>query len=217
MPRFYKNYQSTWGLAGDIKPSKLFLAEGDSEAFFLESLFTAREFDESEYCVFCIKGIKNLGVKLHFLSTEPNFHFIKSLGIMVDANGDSNARLTSVLSSLRSVGCADVSTSFNGGNIAVHNGLRIGLFISPGNSEPGTIETLTIREIRDQQESKCIEALDGCIEPVCGAALSEKALTQIYISIKKGSLCGVGRAFGAGILKVEHPAYKEAVETFVQL
>ncbi len=89
MPRFYKNYQSTWGLAGDIKPSKLFLAEGDSEAFFLESLFTAREFDESEYCVFCIKGIKNLGVKLHFLSTEPNFHFIKSLGIMVDANGDA--------------------------------------------------------------------------------------------------------------------------------
>lgn len=218
MPRFYRMYPpKKVGLAGDLRPSKLFLAEGSSEAFFLESLFTDRGFDESEYCVFCIEGIDNLRPNLHFLSTEPNFHLVKSMGIMVDANGDADARLTSVLSSLKRYGCADDSTSFNGGNIAVYKGLRIGLFISPGNSEPGTIETLTVREIRDQQESECIEALEGCIKSVCGAVLSEKALTQIYISIKNGSLCGVGRAFQAGILKVEHPAYEEAVETFAQL
>jgi len=68
MLKFYRNYrQSRWNLSDDFSPHKVFLAEGDAEAFFLESLFTLRGFNESEYCVICFHGITNFKPALHFL------------------------------------------------------------------------------------------------------------------------------------------------------
>jgi len=218
MPHFYRNYgQSKMRLSGDFSPRKVFLGEGDAEAFFLESLFTRRGFDESEYCVFCFRGIANLGPTLHFLKEEPNFHLVSAVGIMLDANNDHDSRLKSVLSNLRNIGCADESTTFHKDNITAHNGLRLGVFVSPGDSQHGTIATLAIREIQTKRENECLENLRACIDSRCGEAISDKALTQIYISLKKPRLCGTGRGFEAGVLDVEHPAYGVAVRTFTEL
>ncbi len=54
----YRFYRTKMTLAGH-RYAKIFLAEGLAEALFLDTLFTLKNFDENEYCVFCIKGISN--------------------------------------------------------------------------------------------------------------------------------------------------------------
>ena len=218
MLKFYRNYRkSKWHLSGDFSPHKVFLAEGDAEAFFLESLFTLRGFKESEYCVICFKGINNFNPTLHYLKEQENFYLVKALGVMLDADNDPESRLRSVLSNLKNYGLADESTTLNEYNTSDHNGLCLGIFISPGDSHSGNIETLALREIQTKPENECIETLRVCIESICGEVISDKALTQIYISLKKPGLCGTGRGFESGILDVAHRAYEQVVRTFTEL
>ena len=44
---------------------KVFLGEGDSEAFFLEALFRDRGYPSQEYAVFCYGGNKFLPIALN--------------------------------------------------------------------------------------------------------------------------------------------------------
>jgi len=136
---------------------------------------------------------------------------------MLDADNDPESRLRSVLSNLKNIGCADESTTLNEYNISDHNGLRLGIFISPGNSHCGTIETLILKEIQTKPEIECIETLKVCIESMYGEGISDKVLTQIYISLKKPGLCGTYRGFESGIFNADHPAYEQVVSTFTKL
>ena len=196
---------------------KIFLGEGLAEALFLDTLFSRKNFDNNEYCVFCIKGISFLKTSLKIICSEPEFENVKSLGIMIDANGKPKERTDSVLRQLHAHDLSDENFDLKENTVFEYNGRSIGIFISPGLGKKGRIETMVVEEIVTKNEYNCISEYIKCLKERHHISLDEKAIVQIYISSKKSDLCGTGRGFEAGILDVEHKAYELAVTTFTSI
>ena len=209
-------YRKKMTLAGQ-RYVKIFLAEGLSEALFLDTLFTRKKFDKNEYCVFCIEGISNLKPSLKYLCSETEFDHVKSLGIMIDADDNPKERMDSVLNQLRDYDLSDENVDLKKNTVFVYNGRCIGIFISPGIGEKGRIETMIAKEIVTMKEYDCMSEYLKCLNERHHISLDEKAIVQIYISSKKPGLCGTGRGFEAGILDIEHKVYELAVTTFTSI
>ncbi len=209
-------YREKMTLAGH-RYAKIFLAEGMAEALFLDTIFTRKNFDKNEYCVFCIKGISNLKFSLKTLSSEVEFDHVNSLGIMIDAENNLEGRMISILKQLREIDLSDDNFDLKKETIYQYKERQIGVFISPGTGKNGRIETMIFEEIVTRNEYACITDYLKCLNDRCKINLDEKALVQIFISSKQSDLCGTGRAFEAGILDVEHKAYELAVNTFTSI
>jgi len=214
MPNFYR---TRLRLTGEPQFSKIFLAEGLAEALFLDTLFSNKGYDPNEYCVFCFEGITKFGTALKILCTEPNFKHVTSLGIMVDADSDPNGRLKGILGELAKYDLANKRTDPLENNIFEFSERRIGIFISPGGENEGRIETMIVEEIASTKEDDCISEFNQCISSKHNITLDEKAIVQIYISLKRSNLCGTGRGFEAGIFDIDHKAYRLAVRVFTEL
>jgi hypothetical protein len=197
--------------------TKIFLAEGTAEALFLNTLFTLRQFNENEYCIFCIKGLNNLKTSLKILNSREEFEQVKSLGIMVDADSNPQGRMASVLQQLCDFDLSDKNFDLKTDTTYQYKGRRIGVFISPGAGKKGRIENMIAEEIIAKDEYTCISNYMKCLDEKCNRKLDEKALVQIFISSNKSDLCGTGRGFEVGILDVEHKAYESAVTTFTSI
>jgi hypothetical protein len=212
----YRFYRETITLAGH-RYAKIFLAEGLAEALFLNTLFTRKNFDENEYCVFCIKGISNLGTSLKYLCSETEFDQVKSLGIMIDADDNPKGRMDSVLNHLNNHDLSDENFDLKENTVFEYNERQIGIFISPGEGKKGRIETIIVEELSTKKEYECISEYINCLSERCHNTLDEKAIVQIYISSKKSDLCGTGRGFEAMILDIDHKTYELAVTTFTSI
>ncbi len=197
--------------------TKIFLAEGLSEALFLDTIFTRKNFNQNEYCVFCIKGITNLKTSLKYLNSEAEFNQVISLGIMIDADDNPEGRMISILRQLCEIDLSDENFDLKKQTNYQYKGRQIGVFISPGAGKKGRIETMIADEIVTRSEYACISDYLECLDERCNINLDEKALVQIFISSKKSDLCGTGRGFEAGILDVDHQAYQTAVTTFTSI
>ena len=211
-----KFYREKITLAGQ-RYEKIFLAEGLAEALFFDTLFTKNNFDENEYCVFCFKGISNLTYSLKILCSEPEFDHVKSLGIMIDADDNPKGRMDSTLRYLHHYDLSDENFVLEENTIFEYKGRRIGIFISPGMGKEGRIETMIVEEIATKKEYDCILEYFNCLNERHHINLDEKAIVQIYISLKKSDLCGTGRGFEAGIFDIEHIIYESAVTTFTSI
>jgi len=197
--------------------TKIFLAEGTAEALFIDTLFTKKQFNENEYCVFCFAGINKLKTTLKNITNRVEFEQVTSLGIMIDADDHPEGRMESVLQQLCDFDLSDNKFDLKKDTIYQYKERQIGVFISPGEGKNGRIETMIAEEIAKRNEYACIADYLECLNKKCNLKLDEKALVQIFISSKQSNLCGTGRAFEAGILDVDHEAYESAVITFTSI
>ena len=196
---------------------KIFLAEGLSEALFLERLFEERSLNPHELIVFCFKGVNNFGPILKLLNDEENFSQITSLGIMLDADSKPKYRLNSVLRECRKIEFISDKAIMTEPGIFREEGRNLGIFVSPGEEKNGSIETLIMSEIEERPEFACLEELVNCLRNLGCPKLSEKALCQMFISLKRDRVCGAGRGFQAGIFDITHSAYEQAARIFMSV
>lgn len=204
-------------LAGFQSAPKVFLAEGDAEAFFLEAVFRHHDYPRHEYAVFCYGGNKFLDIALKTLQGDKLFPDVTALGIMTDADNNPDGRKNSVLNHCRNINYIGPRTRLGTSGIASFGGRKLGLFVSPGGGKKGRIEDLVKKEIANNPEHPCIEAFSDCLNGVTGDSLSEKAVAQVFITSRNDTLCGVGRAFEARILDINDPAYAKAAQIFTSI
>ena len=192
---------------GRLPPgTKLFLAEGQSEVGLIEAILKGAG-AQDECSVFCFGGLGQLGTVLKGIAGLPGFDQLGCLGLILDAETDFNARVTSVISHFSGHGVTLTPEDILECKTTMVGSCRIGVFISPGDGLHGRIEDNVMQEIETSDLFTCIQSMSECVEAVMFRKLDKKAVVQIYISALKGDLCGIGRAFDAGILKVEHHAY----------
>ena len=222
MPRFYRNYKEEihkgkFSLSGHIRPACVFLAEGDAEAFFFESLLLERDANPDLNVVFCFQGLGNLGPVLHWLTQEQNFPAVTSIGLLLDADTDYVAREQSVIANLQNVQILPNANISPVENIVTVGARRISVFISPGQGRLGAIEEVVLDEVRTKQEWNCIDRFTQCIHDQFGTLPDPKGIVQTFVSLKNSKLCGTGNAFKASILDVAHPAYQALTAVFEPL
>ena len=203
-------------LAGFPTAPKIFLAEGDAEGFFLEALFRDRDYPPDQYAVFCYGGNRRLGIALKTLQGELLFPDVNALGIMTDADTKSSGTRDSVMNHCRKIRYIGPRTILRSG-FASFQRRKLGVFVSPGGGRRGRIETLIKMEVAGEPENPCIEAFSDCLADTTGQTLSEKAIAQAFITSRIDSLCGVGRAFEAGVFDINNAAYEDAVNIFTNL
>lgn len=213
--KFYKNSGKTsYALRGTIKPGCLLFAEGDSEALFLEKWLETINCDPNDIAVICIQGINKLEVSLKKLSGEENFANVKRYGFLIDAeNGAAKNKENMVTELLRKYSVIPKKHHIRAGQLSEIENKRIALFVSPNNNSKGCIEDIVINEISDDILFPCIKAFTQCVESTTGESISPKSLVQVYISTYKPRLCGTGRGFESGVLKVTHDAYADIKNT----
>jgi hypothetical protein len=190
--------------------SKLFLAEGQSEAGFIERILLNTGHDDA--IVYCFEGIERVGTVLKSLNDVPGFSKLRFLGMMLDAEVSFSARVQSIIHHFSNFGVALPIDNVRNARIYADGPCPIGIFISPGAGRDGRIEDIAMDEIRSSPFWACLEAYADCIRAKSSNSLDNKSLVQAYISSIKGSLCGVGRAFQASVLDVNHQAYNQPRE-----
>ncbi len=209
MPNFYKNPRDTsYALRGTVKPGCLLFAEGDSEALFLEKWLVTISRDPNDIAVICFKGKDNLEIVFKNLADGENFSNVERFGFFLDAEGGPATRkATMVTGLLNRFSIIPNGHHVRAGQLSQVGGKRIALFVSPDNASSGYIEDAVMNEILTDDLSPCIDSFRQCVARISGSAVSSKSLVQAYIGAYNPRICGTGRGFESGILKVMHDAY----------
>jgi hypothetical protein len=156
-------------IRGTVSPSVIFLAEGDTEKYFLDSYLSHTAVDLNRASIACLQGITNLRAKLSILAKEENFTHVRSVGFLVDADTDASARCTSVHQACVASGFANSLTPSKQTTSTcawedANNGLRVYVLTLPGkSSNSGTIEDLIVREIETNSADTCLKEADLCL------------------------------------------------------
>lgn len=198
------------------KGVRLFLAEGLSEVHFLDQCLGALGC-EQDAVIHCIKGLGNLGTVLKLLEQTPGFADLRCLGVMVDAETDHEARLTSLTGHFQNVGLVLDRAAVAQSAVCCMKPCPVGVFISPGAGRTGRIETLVRTEITGHPAWTCIAPIEDCIEHAVKRRPGDKQVVQMFIAALKDGLSNVGDAFREGVLNAGHPAYEQPRALFAQL
>jgi len=204
-------WKRTPKLVGNFKPQRLFVGEGDSECLLLEKVLSSKQANPNDNCIFCLEGLGSVTQKVAVYSREPNFGSVRCLMFMVDAETDRDARQHSIRDACRAISFIPKAADFDASGIYRQGQRLAALYISPGKG-PGAIEDLIRQEISGTSEYDCLQELEACLRARHQKVVSSKAFAQIYISLKRDRLCGVGRAFEANILDHNHAAYGGVVQ-----
>lgn len=211
-------YRKKIELAGDLKPSKLFIGEGDTESFFIDKFLDLRKASPSENYVYCIRGLGSFQRKLEVVAKQNNFRFVNSLFFMLDAEDNLQGRLAAIAHGCRKIEFMNIQ-NVEAAGIYKKDQKSLGVFVSPGTGSNGRIEDVILQEIMAKQQFGCIRKYVECMANDDGIILDAKSVVQTYISAVNGSLCGAGRAFEAGVLDPLDPAYESVtsiIDTLIQ-
>jgi hypothetical protein len=217
--QFYRNEKGvSYALRGDEKPECILFAEGDAEAFFLETWLKKVKKDTNLIAVICFKGHSNLEPVIKSLSGNENFPHVQRFGFLVDAEGEAASRTTNKIARiLGNYSIIPKNTALVAGEQFTINGKQIAIFVSPDNNHSGYVEHVVMNEVRASQLYPCFESLKTCVEGINGNAQNVKSLVQAYLGIKRPGLCGTGRGFESGALDVMHAAYAPIRDTLSKI
>jgi hypothetical protein len=101
---------------------------------------------------------------------DPNFHFARSIGIVLDAEYDLDAAHKVAQDALNIFGATE---AFVHGKLT--GSPRMGGFLLPNGRDEGAIESLCRSAVRDQELAACTDALVACAEHPHAANLNAQA------------------------------------------
>ena len=91
--------------------------------------------------------------------------------------------------------------------------------IFPDGADPGMIETLCLRSIRDNTAYECIEAFIACAAskgmPIPDGFKRDKHLAQVYLAMQKEVQISPGKASHTGAWPFDHDAFR-SLRDFLQ-
>ena len=161
-----------------IRKKKVLAVEGDDEINFFDSLLKYMGISDAE--IHKVGGKNQFKNKLPALvNTTGFFDNVETFAVIRDANADANAAFSSIKNILQKQNLTPPTQM----NKFANNGLKLGIFIMPGNSAEGMLEDLCLRTVQHHPKMNCINEFMDCIlklkEPPKNVA---KAKAQSYLA-----------------------------------
>lgn len=194
------------GLPTGISKNKQLLVEGNDQRNFFEAL--ARHLGLADALQVCdFGGVDQLRGFLAAFVKMPDFGWVRSVGIVRDAEDSEDAALRSVRSSLANAGLSVPATVAD----PVDDNPRVAVLILPGGGDPGMLETVLCRSIEDEGTSRCIDDFFRCVEDLPGMAIDkpDKSRAFAYLATKPNAHHSVGVAAKAGVWDLDHASFSD--------
>ena len=158
----------------EIKKEKLLLVEGRDEEVFFEAFFRKRNISKIQ--IMENGGKEQFAKELPEIIKLPNFRTVSSLAVVQDADQSAGKTFKSIRSVLENndLKAPDKPASFISGPP------RIGVFIIPGENNPGMLESLCLSTV-ESGESK---SLLGCVDSFIDCVTEQSAGNETYTKPK---------------------------------
>ncbi|MEL6307404.1 MAG: DUF3226 domain-containing protein [Chloroflexota bacterium] len=143
----------------------LLLVEGNGEKEFFIRLGKELFGEPIPYYIIDYKGIRKFEDTLLPLPLDSNFWRIKRIGIVRDAdfNTDAFASIKSVLETVNQENDVQLPLPEDK-NLFEGDNLQVGIFIMPDNNREGMFEDLLLDTVRDDDVMRCVDAYFECLE-----------------------------------------------------
>jgi hypothetical protein len=160
------------------KPFGLLLVEGGDEESLCKAVAETGVW--AELCCWNARGRDSLRSLAGNAKRQPNFGYVRSVGLVLDTEGDPQAALK----------LAEQTLTQFGHNLPLVHGavagqpLRCGVFLSPDGQSAGSTEGLCRAAVRDLKVAACVDALVVCSTvPHPNKARADKAWLQAYLAM----------------------------------
>ena len=198
----------------EIKCPKLLLVEGKSLGLFLLALLEKINLaEEIQVCNFGSKNHLSSGLRT-LTKIIPNFHIVKSLGIVRDAEENpADAAFASVCGALKRANLS-VPRHLN----EVSNGRpTVTVFVVPDCENPGMIETLCLEALHSEPVIPCVEQFFDCVHNHRPPAANlDKAKFFAYISTTSKPDLLLGQAARYGFIPLDNPVFN-SLKQFLEM
>ena len=142
-----------------IKKPTLLLVEGKDEVNFFQALLDDCQIPEVQ--IIEVGGKDKFKLEFPALLNLDGFSNVKSYAIIRDADNDANATLTSI-QSLLSKHHQPVPNDC--GEWVNNDGIRVGIYIVPGNQSEGMLENLCLDTVINHPVLHCVDHYLSCLE-----------------------------------------------------
>jgi hypothetical protein len=190
-----------------LEKQKLLLVEGMDESYFFAAILELLD-KRKEVQIYAYNGKDKLDDELFAIALMPGFSLLETVAVVRDADEDPGASFNSTIRSLHR---AQLYSPARPEQYAGANP-RVGVFITPGNSRKGSLETLCIEELADYSIHECIHKFLDCVaatrpdQPIRNKA---KAIVQSFIATAPDSHVRLlGEAARSGCFNLEHKSYQ---------
>jgi hypothetical protein len=200
---------STHSTSHDFVPSPiLILTEGEDEKDLVSAILESRPCPSVGVRSFC--GVNNLRNELQRLAKSASFKRgkVKTIGVILDANGSYEDRLTAVSDALDS--CLGVRPS-RAGIVEPRSSYSIGVFISPNNFDSGSIDTIGLQCFRDHALMPCAQRAIECAESSIDYAPQrrDKHILRVLLALEATMTNRLGHAVKKKIVEISSPAFDD--------
>ena len=186
------------------------LVEGKDAKDFFEALVGKLRLDGFQ--VHNFGGIKEMRKFLKGFCAAPGFPYVRSIGVVRDAESSHQSAFQSVCDAIKNLGFAAPRSPERG----TGEKPSWSVLILPDASTPGMLEDLCLRSIADQPVMRCIRKYFACIGEVAAVPKNEaKAHACAYLASCPEPKPSVGIAARAGYWPWDHHAFNH-VKQFLQ-
>lgn len=201
-----------------IDQPKILLVEGNDEVHFFNALL--KKLNINDIQIIETGGKDKFKSLFAVVLTFQGFEKVKSIGITRDADNDKQAAVESIKHQL---GIHRLPVPKGHSNMVEKNGMKVGIYVLPGNAESGMLENLVLNAATDQDVLNCSDAY---IKNLC-ATLEQKgkadrtpnnihkARAHAYLAGMKKLVSSVGLAANKGYFNFDSPELLE-LKTFLK-
>jgi hypothetical protein len=203
-----------------INNPNLIIVEGKGDKFFFKHL--CKHLKLENFDIWSVNSKDAIRSALKVIPLTPGHDRLASLGVVRDADTDSDAAFKSVCASLKHAGFTETPPSplvpinvlhplLGGGNGVV----RICVMILPEESSKGKLETLILKAFENDSSMVCTENYFNCLKKDVRASIEdiEKAKIQVFLASRPKSV-RLAESAKANYLPWDCEAF-EFVRTFV--
>ena len=197
-----------------INRAKLLLVEGPDDRVFLQEL--AKRLNKSDDLeIRELVGKARLNKKLEAFRKVDGFEGVTSLGIVLDADENAASAFRSVQGALKAAGLPVPAKPVK----PEPGPPRVSVFIMPDNTNPGELETLCLRTVKDDPAMRCVEDLMACLETraLIRSKSPEKARAQAFLASREDPQREVGLAAVQKHWRLDDPALDDLKQFILAL
>ena len=190
----------------EILEDRLLLVEGRDELNLFERLIEDCFKNQSAIQVLDIGGKTTLGQNLKTVralsAARPS---LRSVGIVRDSDASAVSSFRSVCDSVRDAPFSPPSAHAKFSNADP----SIGIFMVPGGSTPGSIETICRNSVQGNMAAKCVDEYINCLNAhnALKSNIPDKTFTHAYLAAMNDPVARVGEAALQGVWNFHSPAF----------
>ena len=192
---------------------KILIVEGKEDEIMFSALLSSLQITDIK--IKPIGGKQNIGKNLLDFVKARNFHSIRSLGIIRDADDNPSGAFASVCSALKNAGLPVPNAPLI---IAGDDLRRVGVMILPGENRCGALEDTCLESVQKDMAIPCVDGYFQCLserEIHLPTPAISKARVHAFLASKKEPDKRLGEAARAGYWNFESHAF-ESVKQFLQ-